>query len=224
MTAFKLDCVLFDLDGTLVDTAPDLIACLNKTLQAHDFATVSAAALRPWISHGAMAMINQCLPDQNQQLKQQMLDFMLDSYQHNIAEYSLLFAGMDSLLEQIESLGLKWGVVTNKRERFSLPLMAALGLDKRAACIVSGDTTAFSKPHPEPMFEACRQAKVSAERCVYVGDAAHDISAGKQANMKTLAAVYGYLKPDDQPEAWGADGLVDHPEHILEWIKASQCH
>lgn len=224
MTAFKLDCVLFDLDGTLVDTAPDLIACLNKTLQAHDFAAVSAAALRPWISHGAMAMINQCLPDQNQQLKQQMLDFMLDSYQHNIAEYSLLFAGMDSLLEQIESLGLKWGVVTNKRERFSLPLMAALGLDKRAACIVSGDTTAFSKPHPEPMFEACRQAKVSAERCVYVGDAAHDISAGKQANMKTLAAVYGYLKPDDQPEAWGADGLVDHPEHILEWIKASQCH
>jgi N-acetyl-D-muramate 6-phosphate phosphatase len=224
MTGLAFDCVLFDLDGTLVDTAPDLIACLNSTLIAYGFAEVEYQAVKPFISYGALAMISHSIDSADDALKAQMLELMLASYEANIAKYSQFFAGIDQVLTRIESLGLKWGVVTNKRQRFTLPLMTALGLDQRAACIISGDTTAFSKPHPEPMFAACRQAAVEPSRCIYIGDAEHDITAGKQANMKTLAAVYGYLKADDQPQNWGADGLITDPRHLLTWIETSLCH
>ncbi|MGZ4960355.1 MAG: HAD family hydrolase [Methylomonas sp.] len=224
MTGFKLDCVLFDLDGTLVDTAPDLVACLNKALAAHGFQYVDHEDVRPLISHGAMAMINHAAREADEALKSRMLDFMLDSYQNNIAEHSRFFAGIHETLLAIETLGLKWGVVTNKRERFTLPLMDALKLSERAACIVSGDTTANPKPHPEPMLAACKQAGVEPENCVYIGDALHDIAAGKSANMKTLAALYGYLKEGDRPENWGADALIERPEQLLHWIESSLCH
>ncbi|NBV75558.1 MAG: HAD family hydrolase [Methylococcaceae bacterium] len=223
MTDFKLECVLFDLDGTLVDTAPDLLASLNRTLLAFGFLPAEEEALRPFISHGALAMINQSRVSDSDELKAQMLDYMLDSYQNHIADSSELFAGMAEVLQLIEAKGLKWGVVTNKRERFTNPLLAALQLDSRAACAVSGDTTAFSKPHPEPMFEACRRASVSPANCVYIGDAVHDITAGKQADMKALVAMYGYLKPDDQPEHWGADALISHPSHLMHWIESATC-
>lgn len=223
MTGFKLDCVLFDLDGTLVDTAPDLIASLNKTLLAHGFSEASADSVRPFISHGAMPMIRHSVSvDDN--LAQQMLAFMLDTYQQNIAEHSRFFQGIADSLAAIEQQGLKWGVVTNKKTRFTEPLMAAMQLTERAACIISGDTTANSKPHLEPMLAACRQAGVSAENCVYIGDAKHDITAGKRANMKTLAALYGYLQSDDQPHTWGADALIEQPPQLMEWIHANLCH
>ena len=221
MTGFKLACVLFDLDGTLVDTAPDLICCLNKALTAHGYAEIDALAVKPFISHGAMQMINFAVADAEAAMKNRLLEFMLDAYQNNIAEHSRFYAGIPDTLAEIESMGLKWGVVTNKRERFTLPLMAALQLSERAACIVSGDTTGNSKPHPEPMLAACRQAGVSPENCVYIGDAPHDITAGKNANMKTLAAAYGYIQHGDQPENWGADALIQHPQHLLQWIRAA---
>ncbi len=221
---FRLACVLFDLDGTLVDTAPDLVACLNRAIEKFGFAETSVEQIRPYISYGAAAMIAQAATDADDALKQLMLADMLDDYQMNIAEHSRFFTGMAETLDSIENLGLKWGVVTNKLERFTLPLMAALNLTKRAACIVSGDTTANSKPHPEPMLTACRQAHVKPENCVYIGDAIHDITAGKNANMKTLAALYGYLKSDDQPSTWGADGLIASPEQITTWIKSSLCY
>lgn len=224
MSGFKLDCVLFDLDGTLVDTAPDLVACLNKALAAYGFSEIEHDDVRPLISHGAMAMINHVATDADDALKNRMLDFMLDCYQNNIAEHSRFFAGIGETLQAIEALGLKWGVVTNKRQRFTLPLMEALNLSKRAVCIVSGDTTANPKPHPEPMLAACEQAGVPPENCVYIGDAFHDIAAGKNANMKTLAAVYGYLKEGDQPENWGADALIERPEQLLHWIRSLLCH
>ncbi len=224
MSGFKLDCVLFDLDGTLVDTAPDLIACLNKALLAHGFQTVETTQVKPFISHGAKAMINHCVADADDAVKNSLLELMLDTYQQNIAEHSRFFSGIEEVLHKIESLGLKWGVVTNKRERFSLPLMDALNLTERAACMISGDTTANAKPHPEPMLAACQQAGVKPENCVYIGDALHDITAGKGVNMKTLAAVYGYLKAGDQPEQWGADALIEHPQQLLQWIDSSLCH
>jgi phosphoglycolate phosphatase len=224
MNGFKLDCVLFDLDGTLVDTAPDLIACLNQALSAHKLPVVTDTAVKPCISMGALAMIKQAVPDLSAVDQEQLLSYMLDCYQNNIAEHSRFFQGISETLDSIESLGLKWGVVTNKRERFTQPLMDALNLTNRAACIISGDTTANSKPHPEPMFAACRQADVKPENCVYIGDASHDIAAGKNANMKTLAAIYGYIKADDQPESWGADGLIGHPSQLQTWIQANLCH
>ncbi len=223
MTAnFKLSCVLFDLDGTLVDTAPDLIACLNRALNLHGFDSIAANIIKPFISFGAAAMINESQPSLDDRLKAAILETMLSQYQNNIAEHTVFFKGMADTLAAIEAQGLKWGVVTNKRERFTHPLMAALKLTDRAACIVSGDSTANPKPHPEPMLAACKQADVNPKECVYIGDALHDITAGKSAEMKTLAAVYGYLKPGDTPETWGADALIESPEQISTWI-ASVC-
>lgn len=224
MSGFKLDCVLFDLDGTLVDTAPDLIACLNKALAEADYPLVDEVAVRPFISLGALPMIKHAVPDGDEIVHQQMLETMLNRYQANIAEHSRFFDGIEQVLAAIEAHGLKWGVVTNKRKRFTEPLLDAMQLSERAACIVSGDTTANSKPHPEPMLFACRQASVEPQNCVYIGDAKHDIAAGKNAQMRTLAALYGYLNAGDKPHEWGADGMIEHPRQLLNWIESSLCH
>ena len=224
MTAdFKLSCVLFDLDGTLVDTAPDLISCLNRALSLHGLAVSIPEIVKPFISFGALAMINASQPTANDSLKADVLETMLNHYQNNIAEHTVFFNGISDTLAAIEAQGLKWGVVTNKRERFTNPLMDALKLTDRAACIVSGDTTANPKPHPEPMLLACKQANVNPQECVYIGDARHDITAGKNAQMKTLAAVYGYINPGDKPETWGADALIESPEQISTWIAQLPC-
>lgn len=220
---FTLSCVLFDLDGTLVDTAPDLIACLNTALAQHGFPQVPESQVRPMISFGAEAMIKQSSAADDHESHTQILETMLNHYEHNIVEHGGFFSGMAETLLAIEAHGLKWGIVTNKRERFTEPLTKALNLTDRAACIISGDTTGNSKPHPEPMWEACRRAEVKPEQCVYIGDARHDITAGKNANMKTLAAVYGYLTDADQPEQWGADALVDSPAQIRAWIESVLC-
>jgi phosphoglycolate phosphatase len=223
MNPFKLDCVLFDLDGTLVDTAPDLIFCLNHTLALHGFEQIDPQAVKPFISKGAFAMIDYSAAAADLTSKNLMLEVMLNCYEKHVAVHSHIYDGMLDTLQSIEALGLKWGVVTNKRQRFTMPLMSAFNLKHRAACIVSGDTTANSKPHPEPMLAACELADVNPENCVYIGDASHDITAGKSAKMKTLAALYGYLQEDDQPECWGADGLIGHPDQILPWINEILC-
>ncbi|MDD5461681.1 MAG: HAD-IA family hydrolase [Methylococcales bacterium] len=224
-TGFKLSCVLFDLDGTLVDTAPDLTSCLNKALSTHSLAPVSAETIKPFISFGAITMINESLNESaSDALRANVLETMLDLYQDNIAEHTVFFEGMTDTLDIIEAQGLKWGVVTNKRERFTNPLMDALKLSDRAACIISGDTTANQKPHVEPMLAACKQAAVKPQECVYIGDAIHDIAAGRNAQMKTLAALYGYLKPGDTPETWGADALIESPEELATWISSALCH
>jgi phosphoglycolate phosphatase len=215
----SLSCILFDLDGTLADTAPDLIAALNRSIQKYHFSAVEYQHIKPFISHGAVAMIKQCLPDcDDEALQAEILKLMLEDYQQNISQHTQLYQGMEALLNDIENRGLKWGVVTNKRQRFTQPLMAALDLTNRAACIISGDTTNKSKPHPEPMLAACRDAEVKPEQCIYIGDAAHDIEAGKAAGMKTMAATWGYLKSEDMPEQWGADFLIHSPDEILVFL------
>ena len=224
-TDFKLSCVLFDLDGTLVDTAPDLVLCLNKALSQHGFTPVKAATIKHYISFGALAMINGSLDHSiSEAVRADILDTMLDIYENNIAEHTVFFKGMSNTLDAIEAQGLKWGVVTNKRERFTNPLMAALNLTDRAACIISGDTTGNPKPHVEPMLAACKKAAVKPSECVYIGDAPHDITAGKNAQMKTLAALYGYINPGDMPETWGADALIESPEQLTVWINSALCH
>jgi len=220
----QLSCVLFDLDGTLVDTAPDLMHCLNMALGQHGFAEVSPLAIKPFISFGSRAMIAASLSESvDSRTEEALLATMLDCYERHIADHSVFFAGIEDILNRIEAQGLKWGVVTNKRKRFTDPLMAALNLTDRASCIVSGDTTGYEKPHPQPMLAACKQACVEPEQCVYIGDASHDIAAGKNANMKTLAARYGYLKPGDRPETWGADAVIESPAQISDWIGAQRC-
>ncbi len=215
-----VNCVLFDLDGTLVDTAPDLIACLNQATKPYAYQPVDIDPFRAFISYGAAALIEQVATHSSTDEKALILQSMLDCYQHNVAQHSQLFTGISELLEHIEEQGLKWGIVTNKRKRFTLPLISALQLSERAACIISGDTTARSKPHPEPMLAACEQAEVAPENCIYIGDAIHDIEAGNSVNMTTLVALYGYLKHDDQPDSWGAHGMIESPEQISAWIGA----
>jgi phosphoglycolate phosphatase len=215
-----ISCVLFDLDGTLIDTAPDLVACLNKTLIEYDFPPVSFDFVKPNGSFGAVAMIDASI-DKNvdEATRERMLDAMLTLYENNIATHSDFFDGMREVLAFIESHPIPWGIVTNKRTRFTVPLIHAFDLSSRAACVISGDSTPTPKPHPAPLFAACEQAGVIASECVYIGDAAHDIVAGNAANMRTLAAVYGYLQPNDQPENWGAEALIHSPAQLLTWLK-----
>ncbi len=218
-------CVLFDLDGTLLDTAPDLIPALNRSLRMEGLPSVTADRIKPYISHGAAAMVRASLNGTfNDETQRKVLDRMLNDYRTHIADHTTFFSGMATTLDRLESRGVKWGVVTNKRERFTFPLLDALNLTSRASCIVCGDTTENSKPHPDPMLEACKQAGVKPDQCLYVGDSANDIEAGKNAGMKTMTAAYGYLKPGDDPDVWGADALIQSPAEILLWIDKKLCH
>ena len=212
-------CVLFDLDGTLLDTAPDLMACLQEALTAHHHADSYQASAKPWVSFGALAMIQQCVPTLSAGEQQAILDTMLARYAQHIARHTVFFTGMDKVLVFLESHGIPWGIVTNKRRRFTEPLLRCLGLETRVVCAVSGDSTANPKPHTDPMLLACRLAGVAPEQCVYIGDALHDIVAGNNAQMYTLAAVYGYLKPCDNPLQWGANGLIASPDALLAWLQ-----
>ncbi len=211
--------LLFDLDGTLADTAPDLAAALNVLLAELDRPPLPFAAVRPHVSHGARALIRLGLDLGDGDPEYAPLHRRyLDIYRAAVAEQTRLFDGMEALLETAEARGVPWGVVTNKPAWLTDPLMAALGLTARAGCIVSGDTTAHAKPHPEPLLHASRLVGVAPEACLFVGDAERDVEAGRRAGMRTLVARFGYLGPDDRPEAWGADGMVDTPDEIIAWI------
>ncbi len=218
----SLRTVLFDLDGTLADTAPDLAFALNSLLEQEEHDALPLAAIRPVVSLGSpgLLFLGFALRPTDARyagLRQRLLDI----YAHHITRNTRLFPGMTELLSEIEARGMNWGVVTNKPAFLTGPLMERLGLTQRAACIVSGDTLSQSKPHPAPMLHACKQAGSQAHQCLYVGDAQSDIEAGQRAGMKTLVALFGYLPPHENPEDWGADGMIDHPGAVLDWI---ECH
>lgn len=217
----RLRTVLFDLDGTLADTAPDLAYALNTVLAEQGRAPLPFERIRPAVSHGSLALMALGFGlkpgDAGFDTLRQRL---LDVYRGNVARATTLFPGMEDLLAALEARGMNWGVVTNKPAWLTEPLMEQLGLRRRAAAVVSGDTTDNRKPHPGPMLHACRQAGSSAAQCLYVGDARRDIEAGKNAGMKTLVALFGYIGDDEHPEAWGADAAVAHPMAIIEWIDA----
>lgn len=219
----KTTAVLFDLDGTLVDTAPDLADALNATLKHFGRESLPFESIRPEVSHGGIALIRlgfKIEPDDAH--FEDYRQFLLDYYKNNLSVNSRLFEGMDELLEQLESSGIPWGVVTNKPSWLTDPLMQQMGMDKRAACIVSGDTCANKKPHPEPIHHACQLAGVSVEHCWYIGDAERDIEAGNAAGCTTVTALFGYIDEDDQPENWQADHLISHPSEIMHLLKKPQ--
>lgn len=212
--------VLFDLDGTFADTAPDLAHALNQTLVRHGKQPMSLEEIRPGVSHGSVALIKIGFgiePDDSkfETLRQELLQFYIE----NICLHTTLFPGMEELILQLEENSIAWGIVTNKPEWLTNPLMEQLNLTKRAACIVSGDTTANSKPHPEPILHACRLAGGhDPSDCIYIGDAQRDIEAGNSAGTTTLVAMFGYVDEDDQPEKWEADGHIYHPSEVLDWL------
>ena len=215
--------VFFDLDGTLADTAPDLVAAANQLLITRKRAALPYEILRPRASAGARGLIAGAFgiepgrPDFNH-----LRDEFFANYENALLVDSVLFDGIDELLNQLDQAKLPWGIVTNKHERFTHPLTELMGLRQRAASTVSGDTTPHAKPHPEPILHAAKLAQVDPTKGLYVGDDIRDIVAGKAAGMKTVAAAYGYCGCAEPPEAWGADFLVETPQELMEIIFPGQ--
>jgi len=211
--------VLFDLDGTLIDTAPDMAYALNLLLNEEGREEIPYAHIRPVVSNGSAALVQLGFADiTDAQTIERLKQRYLQIYENNLCVHSRLFAGMDELIGRIEQAHKNWGVVTNKPGWLTNPLMQQLNLSLRAACIISGDTTANRKPHPEPMFLACKQANSSAEQCLYVGDAQRDIEAGNRAGMQTIIAQYGYIGDWEVTEQWGADFSINQPQELLKII------
>ena len=235
---FRVQGVLFDLDGTLLDTAEDLMAAANQALLGEGLLPCPADELKPQISGGARSMISYWLvkshekrnaapfPSVNvvslehESLFERLVEQMLNFYEANPARHTRYFEGMERVLDVLDQKGIPWGIVTNKRSRFTNPLAQAIGLDRRTDCIVSGDTTAESKPHPLPLLEASRRLGIRPEYCVYIGDAARDIEAGRRAGMATLAALYGYLASGEDVDTWAADDAIEVPEDLLVWMES----
>ena len=213
--------VLFDLDGTLADTAPDLAFALNQVRIEQGREPLPFDAIRPEVSNGGVALTRLGFS-----LEKEHPDFpplyqrLLEIYRDNIARETTLFPGMAELLENIEQNDMNWGVVTNKPAWLTEPLIEALGLSERAACIVSGDTCENRKPHPEPILHGCQLAGSKAQDCVYIGDAQRDIEGGNRAGMKTIVALFGYIADNDKPEDWGADVMHQTPSDIQKWLNS----
>lgn len=211
--------VLFDLDGTFADTAQDLAFALNETLRHFGRPPLPFERIRPVVSHGGKALVRLGFGfDPEHPEYHATRQHLLDVYQHNLARETRLFDGMQQVIDGLEAAGTPWGIVTNKPSWLTDPLMAALGLTERAGAIVSGDTCAHAKPHPEPIEHACRQLGVPPARCLYVGDARRDIEAGRAAGSPTVAALFGYLLPDDDPADWQADFQIHHAADLLELL------
>ena len=211
--------VLFDLDGTLADTLPDLAFALNSALEAEGLQPLSEDAIRPLITEGGRVMVDMAVGERrDDKTKERMRQVFLETYRENLANETRLFPEMEKVLDTLDERGIPWGIVTNKLAAFTDPLIRALGIDGRARCVVSGDTTSHAKPHPEPMFYACRAAGSSPAECVYLGDAEKDVLAGRRAGMRTLVALYGYLPKDADPHGWGASGVVDSPFGLVRWL------
>lgn len=215
--------VFFDLDGTLADTAPDLVVATNQLLIARNLPPKPYEVLRPCASAGARGLIRGAFGiDTDHPNFIALRDEFFAYYEKSLLVNSTLFEGIDHLLDQLDSAKLPWGIVTNKGERFTNPLTDLMGLRQRAASTVSGDTTPYSKPHPEPILHAARVANIDPTKSIYVGDDIRDVIAGKAAGMKTVAAAYGYCGCEEPPETWGADYLVKHPLELLEIIFPSR--
>lgn len=210
--------ILFDLDGTLADTAPDMFAALHRLQVEQGREPLPFERVRNHVSHGTAALVSLGFPDAKGNDFERLKQRFLELYASDLHRHSVLFPGMEALLEHIELSGMNWGVVTNKPGWLTDPLLKSMGLYERAATVISGDTTPERKPHPLPMLVACRQAGSQPAQCLYVGDAQRDIEAGRAAGMPTVIAAYGYIDETQQPEQWGADGFIQAPTDLLRWL------
>lgn len=212
--------VLFDLDGTLLDTAADLAPALNAVLSEQGRATLPLERIRPSVSHGAQALIELGFADLSTTEREHLRQRLLAIYLANISVHTRPFPGVDTLIDLLDTRRIPWGIVTNKPARFTEPLLKDLGLHRRARCAISGDSTEHPKPHPLPMLTAARHLGVAPQDCLYVGDAERDVQAARNADMACVVAGFGYLGADDDPNAWAADAILDSPQALLDWISA----
>ncbi len=214
--------VLFDLDGTLLDSAPDLAGACNDMRAERGLPALPYAQLRCLVGSGARGMVGAGFGvAPGDERFEALRDEFLLRYENRMTRDTALFAAVPSLLEGLGRRGLPWGIVTNKAARFAVPLVQWLGLTGTLTALVCGDTTPHAKPHPAPLLEAARRIGVPAADCVYVGDDVRDVDAGRAAGMRTLVAAWGYLGTGAPMAEWGADGMVQTPTDVLRWIEAT---
>jgi N-acetyl-D-muramate 6-phosphate phosphatase len=212
--------VLFDLDGTLIDSAPDLAGAANDMRLARDLAPLPYEALRPMVGSGARGMVGRTFGVAPGDAEfDDLRDEFLQRYETRMTRDTRVFDAVAPLLEALRRHAMPWGIVTNKAARFAEPLVAALGLDLHAATLVCGDTTPHAKPHPGPLLEAARRMGHEPARCLYVGDDLRDVQAGRAAGMTTLAVAWGYLGEGEHIDAWGADHVIDSPDQLLTLLR-----
>lgn len=217
----RLRAVLFDLDGTLLDTAPDMHRALNALRREHGLSDVPFGTVRPRVSHGAAGVVRAGFEQAGEADARALQRRFLELYSGALCVDTTLFPGMDAALDAIAAHGLSAGIVTNKAAWLTDPLIDRLGLRTRFACVVSGDTVAERKPHPLPLLHAAQLAGAAPGECVYVGDAARDVQAAHAAGMPALVARYGYFGADEDVDAWGGDGDLDSPLDLVRWLAAS---
>ncbi len=217
----RLRAVLFDLDGTVLDTAPDMWGAMNALLGEEQRAPLPYAAVRPFVSHGAAGVLRTGFADANPERFAALTQRYLEIYRAALCRETRLFPGMTEVLDTLALRGIPAGIVTNKAAWLTEPLLAGLGLGTRFACVVSGDTVAERKPHPLPMLHAASLVGTAPAECIYVGDAERDVQAAHAAGMRALVALYGYLGAGEDPRAWGGDGHLDSPLELLPWLEAN---
>ena len=211
-----IEAVLFDLDGTLIDTAPDMGGALNNLLIEENLAPISLDIIRPYVSQGGLVLTKLGFSEHVPECEIEPFSLrFLDHYRAIVAKNSVLFDSFEQVLAELEAQTIPWGIVTNKPEWLTTPLLQQMALDQRAAVIICGDTLEHRKPHPLPLIVAAETIGIACENCVYVGDDQRDVDAGRGANMKTLIAAYGYIEQDTNLDEWQADGVIEHPLDLL---------
>lgn len=213
-----LAAVLLDLDGTLLDTAPDMARVLNQLLAAEQRAPLSYQAIRPHVSHGSNAVVRAGFPDADVERFEALRARFLDLYRQQLSIETRPFPGFDQVLEQLEAHGIPWGVITNKPGWLTEPLLRALGLFERAGCVLSGDSLPVRKPDPLPLLTAAQTIGIEPARCLYLGDALRDVQAARAAHMVALGARFGYIGPNDDISDWPVTAWIDSPLQLLDWV------
>lgn len=218
----RADCsaVLFDLDGTLIDSAPDLAGTANDLRAQHGLPPLPYERLRPMVGSGARGMVGVAFGVKPGDAEFEALrDAFLARYAERMLQETRVFAAIEPVLQVLAEAGLRWGIVTNKAMRFAEPVVQGLSLHQRASVLIAGDSTPHAKPHPAPLLEAARRLDLPASQCIYVGDDLRDVQAGRGAGMATLAAAWGYLGAGESIEDWGADVVLDSPSQLLTWLE-----
>ncbi len=213
-----IEAVLFDLDGTLVDTAPDMVRVLQAVQRAYDREPVEYGFGRSHVSHGSMGLLRAGFPDLDDDERRAIVPEFLERYAAAVCDESALFPRLTDLLDRLDAAATPWGVVTNKPEYLTMPLLDALGILERSAVVVGGDTLPQRKPDPAPLLHASEVVGLAASDCVYIGDAERDIEAGRRAGMATIAAAYGYITDDDDPSDWNADTIAADTAELTQIV------
>ena len=214
-----IDTVLFDLDGTLLDTAPDMAHALNTLRNYHGLPDLALAQIRPCVGFGSKALLKLGFGmDDHHPEYPRLLEEFFAAYDHCLAHSTVLFPEMAAVLNHLEAKNIPWGIVTNKPARFTSEILDALDLTRRSAITICGDTLTNRKPHPEPLLHACKILQRSPATTLYVGDTITDVQASKAAGTRSLVALYGYISADEDPYAWQADGYVETAGEIIKWV------